>query len=90
VSGTVGGVNLAFMFIAALNATPGVVTKWLSKIGFDPWITVSISKILGVALSTCTSRSVMDSHNHPAFAGLKESWVSRGQSGACTGGYWVT
>ena len=25
-----GGVNLAFMFIAALNATTGVVTHWLS------------------------------------------------------------
>src|SRR5580658_2075439 len=33
-----GGVNLAFMFIAALNATTGVATKWLEDVGFNPWL----------------------------------------------------
>jgi putative spermidine/putrescine transport system permease protein len=86
-----GGVNLAFMFIAALNATTGVVTHWLSEVGFDPWDHgFSLYKFWGVAFVYMYFQlPLMVLIITPAFAGLKESWREAASNlGASTWRYW--
>jgi putative spermidine/putrescine transport system permease protein len=86
-----GGVNLAFMFIAALNATTGVVTKWLSKIGLDPWNHgFDLYKFWGVAFVYMYFQlPLMILIITPAFAGLNESWrEAAGNLGASSWRYW--
>jgi putative spermidine/putrescine transport system permease protein len=86
-----GGVNLAFMFIAALNATTGVVTHWLTDIGFNPWDHgFSLFKFWGVAFVYMYFQlPLMVLIITPAFAGLKESWREAASNlGASTWRYW--
>src|ERR1700685_39252 len=86
-----GGVNLAFMFIAALNATTGVVTHWLTEIGFNPWDHgFSLFKFWGVAFVYMYFQlPLMVLIITPAFAGLKESWREAASNlGASTWRYW--
>jgi putative spermidine/putrescine transport system permease protein len=86
-----GGVNLAFMFIAGFNAITGVVTKWLSKIGFDPWNHgFDLYKFWGVAFVYMYFQiPLMILIVTPAFAGLKESWrEAAGGLGASSWRYW--
>jgi putative spermidine/putrescine transport system permease protein len=86
-----GGVNLAFMFIAALNATTGVVTKWLAKIGLDPWNHgFNLYKFWGVAFVYMYFQiPLMILIITPAFAGLQESWrEAAGNLGASSWRYW--
>ena len=71
-----GGVNLAFMFIATLAATNGLVTKWLAAIGLDPWNHgFSLYKFWGVALVYMYFQiPLMVLIITPAFAGLRPAW----------------
>jgi putative spermidine/putrescine transport system permease protein len=71
-----GGVNLAFMFIATLAATNGLVTKWLGAIGLDPWNHgFSLYKFWGVALVYMYFQiPLMVLIITPAFAGLRPAW----------------
>ena len=71
-----GGVNLAFMFIAALAGTNGLVTKWLASIGLDPWNHGwSLYKFWGVALVYMYFQiPLMVLVITPAFAGLRPAW----------------
>lgn len=86
-----GGVNLAFMFIAALNATTGVATHWLEDVGFDPWNHgFSLYKFWGVAFVYLYFQiPLMVLIITPAFAGLKESWREAASNlGASSWRYW--
>jgi putative spermidine/putrescine transport system permease protein len=71
-----GGVNLAFMFIAALAETGGLVTKWLGGVGLDPWNHGwSLYKFWGVALVYMYFQiPLMVLIITPAFAGLRPAW----------------
>jgi len=71
-----GGVNLAFMFIAALAETGGLVTKWLGGIGLDPWNHGwSLYQFWGVALVYMYFQvPLMVLIITPAFAGLRPAW----------------
>lgn len=71
-----GGVNLAFMFVAALAGTNGLVTKWLASIGLDPWNHGwSLYKFWGVALVYMYFQiPLMVLIITPAFAGLRPAW----------------
>ncbi len=88
-----GGVNLAFMFIAAFAATNGLITKWLAAIGLDPWNHGwSLYKFWGVAFVYMYFQIPADgSHHHarlrrtaPGLArgGREPGRVARGVSGA--------
>jgi putative spermidine/putrescine transport system permease protein len=86
-----GGVNLAFMFIAALNATTGVATHWLGDIGLNPWNHgFSLYKFWGVAFVYMYFQiPLMVLIITPAFAGLKESWREAASNlGASSWRYW--
>ncbi|MCU1364034.1 MAG: binding-protein-dependent transport system inner rane component [Acidimicrobiaceae bacterium] len=71
-----GGVNLAFMFIATLAATNGLVTKWLAAIGLDPWNHgFDLYKFWGVAFVYMYFQiPLMVLIITPAFAGLRPAW----------------
>ncbi len=86
-----GGVNLAFMFIAALNATTGVATHWLADIGLNPWDHgFNLFKFWGVAFVYMYFQvPLMVLIITPAFAGLQESWREAAQGlGASSWRYW--
>ncbi len=86
-----GGVNLAFMFIAAFAATTGIVTKWLSAIGFDPWNHgFSLYKFWGVAFVYMYFQiPLMVLIITPAFAGLRPAWREAAENlGASRWRYW--
>jgi putative spermidine/putrescine transport system permease protein len=86
-----GGVNLAFMFIAALNATTGVATHWLGDLGLNPWDHgFDLYKFWGVAFVYMYFQvPLMVLIITPAFAGLKESWREAASNlGASTWRYW--
>jgi putative spermidine/putrescine transport system permease protein len=86
-----GGVNLAFMFIATLAATNGLVTKWLSAIGLDPWNHgFSLYKFWGVALVYMYFQiPLMVLVITPAFAGLRPAWREAAENlGASKWRFW--
>ncbi len=86
-----GGVNLAFMFVAALNATTGIVTKWLGAVGFDPWDHgFDLYKFWGVALVYMYFQiPLMVLIITPAFAGLRPAWREAAENlGASRWRYW--
>ena len=67
-----GGVNLAFMFIAAFSAVGGVATHWLADIGLNPWNHgFNLYKFWGVAFVYMYFQvPLMILIITPAFAGL--------------------
>jgi putative spermidine/putrescine transport system permease protein len=71
-----GGVNLAFMFVAAFAAINGVITTWLAAIGLDPWNHGwSLYKFWGVAFVYMYFQiPLMVLIITPAFAGLRPAW----------------
>jgi putative spermidine/putrescine transport system permease protein len=86
-----GGVNLAFMFIAAFAATNGVVTEWLRPIGLDPWNHGwSLYKFWGVAFVYMYFQiPLMILIVTPAFAGLRPAWREAAENlGASRWRYW--
>lgn len=86
-----GGVNLAFMFIAAFSAVGGVATHWLADIGLNPWNHgFNLYKLGGVAFVYMYFQvPLMILIITPAFAGLKESWREAAQGlGASSWRYW--
>jgi len=86
-----GGVNLAFMFIAAFSAVGGVATHWLADIGLNPWNHgFNLYKFWGVAFVYMYFQlPLMILIITPAFAGLKESWREAAEGlGASTWRYW--
>jgi len=86
-----GGVNLAFMFIAAFSAVGGVATHWLADIGLNPWNHgFNLYKFWGVAFVYMYFQvPLMILIITPAFAGLKESWREAAEGlGASSWRYW--
>jgi putative spermidine/putrescine transport system permease protein len=86
-----GGVNLAFMFIAAFSAVGGVATHWLADIGLNPWDHgFNLYKFWGVAFVYMYFQiPLMILIITPAFAGLKESWREAAEGlGASSWRYW--
>jgi putative spermidine/putrescine transport system permease protein len=86
-----GGVNLAFMFIATLAATNGLVTKWLESIGLDPWNHGwSLYKFWGVAFVYMYFQiPLMVLVITPAFAGLRPAWREAAENlGASRWRFW--
>jgi putative spermidine/putrescine transport system permease protein len=86
-----GGVNLAFMFIAAFAATNGIATRWLSAVGMDPWnYGFSLYKFWGVAFVYMYFQiPLMVLIITPAFAGLRPAWREAAENlGASRWRYW--
>jgi putative spermidine/putrescine transport system permease protein len=86
-----GGVNLAFMFVAAFGALSGVATHWLANIGLNPWDHgFNLYKFWGVAFVYMYFQiPLMILIITPAFAGLKESWREAAENlGASSWRYW--
>jgi putative spermidine/putrescine transport system permease protein len=86
-----GGVNLAFMFIAAFSAVGGVATHWLADIGLNPWDHgFNLYKFWGVAFVYMYFQiPLMILIITPAFAGLNESWREAAENlGASSWRYW--
>ena len=86
-----GGVNLAFMFIAAFAATNGLITKWLASIGLDPWNHGwSLYKFWGVAFVYMYFQiPLMILIVTPAFAGLRPAWREAAENlGASRWRFW--
>jgi putative spermidine/putrescine transport system permease protein len=70
-----GGVPLAFLFISALGTT-GLVTGWLSALGFNPWNHgFDLYTFLGVAIVyTYFQLPLMVLVITPALEGLRPAW----------------
>ena len=70
-----GGVPLAFLFISTLGTT-GLVTGWLSALGFDPWSHgFDLYTFFGVALVyTYFQLPLMVLVITPALEGLRPAW----------------
>jgi putative spermidine/putrescine transport system permease protein len=86
-----GGVNLAFMFVAAFAAINGVITTWLAAIGMDPWNHGwSLYKFWGVAFVYMYFQiPLMVLIITPAFAGLRPAWREAAENlGASRWFYW--
>jgi putative spermidine/putrescine transport system permease protein len=86
-----GGVNLAFMFIAAFAATNGIITKWLAAVGLDPWNHGwSLYKFWGVAFVYMYFQiPLMVLIITPAFAGLRPAWREAAENlGASRWRFW--
>lgn len=85
-----GGVPLAFLFIASLGTT-GLVTGWLSAIGFDPWDHgFDLYTFIGVAIVyTYFQLPLMVLVITPALEGLRPSWREAASGlGARSWQYW--
>ena len=85
-----GGVPLAFLFIATLGTT-GIVTHWLTVIGFNPYDNgFNLYDLGGVALVYLYFQiPLMVLIILPAFEGLRPAWREAAQNmGAGTWQYW--
>jgi putative spermidine/putrescine transport system permease protein len=85
-----GGVNLAFIFIAAIGTT-GFITGVLARIGFNPWNHgFDLYKFWGVVLIYLYFQiPLMVLIITPAIEGLKLSWREAAQNlGASSWQYW--
>jgi putative spermidine/putrescine transport system permease protein len=85
-----GGVNLAFIFIAAYSAN-GIATLWLNSLGFDPWNHgFDLYGFSGVVFIYMYFQiPLMVVIVTPALAGLRQSWREAANGlGASTFRYW--
>jgi len=85
-----GGVPLAFLFIATLGTT-GIVTHWLTAVGFNPYENgFTLYDLGGVALVYLYFQiPLMVLIILPAFEGLRPAWREAAQNmGAGTWQYW--
>jgi len=85
-----GGVNLAFMFVAAIGAV-GLVTKWLAAVGLNPWDHgFNLYKFSGVALVYMYFQvPLMVLVITPALSGLRPAWREAAENlGASSWRYW--
>ena len=85
-----GGVPLAFLFIATLGTT-GLVTRWMSTLGFDPWEHgFSLYTFFGVAIVyTYFQLPLMVLVITPALEGLRPMWREAASGlGANSWHYW--
>jgi putative spermidine/putrescine transport system permease protein len=85
-----GGVNLAFIFIAAYGTT-GLTTQWLSDLGFNPWNHgFSLFNFAGIVFIYCYFQiPLMVLVVTPALAGLKSQWREAAEGlGAGAFTYW--
>lgn len=85
-----GGINLTFMFIAALGST-GVLTGWLSVIHLNPWRHgFNLYSFYGVAFVYLYFQiPLMVLLITPALGGLRPSWREAAENlGASSWGYW--
>jgi putative spermidine/putrescine transport system permease protein len=85
-----GGVNLAFMFVAAFGYV-GLATSWLARIGLNPWNHgFNLYKFSGVALVYMYFQiPLMVLVITPALSGLRPAWREAAHNlGASTWKYW--
>jgi putative spermidine/putrescine transport system permease protein len=85
-----GGVNLAFMFVAAFG-TVGLATSWLAHIGLNPWnYGFNLYRFSGVALVYMYFQiPLMVLVITPALSGLRPAWREAAHNlGASTWRYW--
>lgn len=91
VASQLGGVPLAFAFIAAIG-TQGLFTKALAGIGIDVRSTFSLSSLAGITLVYLYFEiPLMYLVVAPAVAGLRRSWREAAELlGASPARYWLT
>jgi putative spermidine/putrescine transport system permease protein len=85
-----GGVPLAFLFISALGTT-GLLTGWLSNLGFDPWSHgFDLYTFFGVAIVYMYFQlPLMVLVITPALEGLRPAWREAASGlGASSWEYW--